>query len=283
MPHTCADGISTASKGTHEHANVRHLRSHRGHSRHVDAAVAARPARSDQDGRSGGLRRLPPRRAPRVRSVHGTEPGGVHRGRLAGHQEHPAGADGEAVAAAPSGADHRGHGRRRQPHERPPRLRCRSRRGTHRALLVRQQLARVEGPLRRCARHHLRRVRDRRDQQRELEVLRLPDDPDVDQAGAAAHPVLVPRQPGHRGPSRHEPHVARAHRPGDTRRLRRDVARPQGRHAPRRRAELGAARRMHDGAGDRTDRGRGARHRASRDDRAARAVRTTCTSTITWC
>ena len=41
-----------------------------------------------------------------------------------------------------------------------------------------------EGPFRRHPRHHLRRVQERRDQQRELEVLRLSDDPDVDQAGA---------------------------------------------------------------------------------------------------
>ena len=169
-----------------------------------------RSTRSDQDGRRSGLRRVPPRRAPRVGSVHGTEPGGVHRGRVAGHEEHPPRADGEAVAVAPSGADHRRHVRRRQPDERPPRLRCRPRRRTHRALLVRQQLARVEGSVRRRPRHHLRRLRDGRDQQRELEVLRLPDDPDVDQAGAEPDPVLVSGQPGHRRSPRHEPDVARA-------------------------------------------------------------------------
>jgi alkanesulfonate monooxygenase SsuD/methylene tetrahydromethanopterin reductase-like flavin-dependent oxidoreductase (luciferase family) len=50
-------------------------------------------------------------------------------------------------------------------------------RGADRALLVRQHLAGVEAALRGHARHHLRRVRDRRDQQREQRVLRLPDDP----------------------------------------------------------------------------------------------------------
>ena len=75
--------------------------------------------------------------------------------------------------------------RRRQPDQRASRLRRRPRRRTHRALLVRQQLARVDGALRRRPRHHLRCVRHGRDQQRELEVLRLPHDPDVDQAGPA--------------------------------------------------------------------------------------------------
>ena len=47
------------------------------------------------------------------------------------------------------GADHRGHVRRRPPHRRPARLRRRSRRRPDRALLVRQQLAGVEGAVRR--------------------------------------------------------------------------------------------------------------------------------------
>ena len=88
--------------------------------------------------------------------------------------------------------------RRRQPHRRPARLRRRPRRRPDRALLVRQQLAGVEGSVRRRARHHLRRLRHGPDQQRELEVLRLPDHPDVDQAGAGADPVLVSGQPGDR-------------------------------------------------------------------------------------
>ena len=111
----------------------------------------------------------------------------------------------------------------------------------HRALLVRQQLAGVEGPLRRRDRHHLRRLRHRRDQQRELQVLRLPDHPDVDQAGAEPDPVLVPGQPGHSRPPWHEPDVAGPDRPGLARPLRRDLERPQGRHPSSRRARLGAA------------------------------------------
>ena len=103
------------------------------------------------------------------------EPGGVHRGRLPGDDEHPARPDGEAAAAAPPGADHRGHVRRRPAHGRPPRLRRRPRRGADRALLVRQQLAGVEAALRGHPRDHLRRVRDRRDLEREQHVLRLPD------------------------------------------------------------------------------------------------------------
>ena len=94
-------------------------------------------------------------------SLHGTEPRGVHRGRVAGHEEDPSRADGEAVAAAPSRADHRGHVRGRPAHERAARLRRRSGCRADRALLVRQQLAGVEGALRGHAGHHLRRARHR--------------------------------------------------------------------------------------------------------------------------
>ncbi len=41
--------------------------------------------------------------------------------------------------------------------------------------------------------HHLRRLRDRRDLEREQQVLRLPDDPALHEAAPGPDPVLVPR------------------------------------------------------------------------------------------
>ena len=64
-------------------AHLRHLRPHRGHSGHADAPAVPGSARSDQARRRGRVRGIPPRRAPRLRPVHGAQPGGVHRGRLA--------------------------------------------------------------------------------------------------------------------------------------------------------------------------------------------------------
>ena len=54
-------------------------------------------------------------------------------------------------------------------------------------------LARVEAALRGHARHHLRRVRDRRDLEREQRVLRLPDGSARDEAVPESDPVLVSR------------------------------------------------------------------------------------------
>ena len=240
-----ANSVDPMSLRWRDETHVRHLRSHRGHTRHSDATTAERSTRSDQDGRRSGLCRFPSRRTPWLGPVHGTEPRGVHRGRLPDHQEHPPGADGEVVAAASPRSDHRRHGHRRQPDQWSSRLRCRPRRRTHRALLVRQQLAGVEGSVRRHPRHHLRGVRDWRDQQRELEVLRLPDHPYVDETRTEPDSVLVPRQPGHRRSPWHEPDVAGPDRQGVARRVRRDLECPQGRHPPRRRSQLRTARRLH--------------------------------------
>ena len=76
-------------------------------------------------------------------------------------QNDPHGPDGQAAPAPPPGATGRGHVRDRQPHQRPARVRRRSRRGADRALLVQQQLARVARPLRGRARHHQPRAAHR--------------------------------------------------------------------------------------------------------------------------
>ena len=55
------------------------------------------------------------------------------------------------------------------------------------------------------------------DQQRELQVLRLPDHPAVDEARAEPDSVLVPGQPGDRRSPRHEPDVAGPDRQGGVR------------------------------------------------------------------
>src|SRR5215203_2157555 len=93
-------------KENHGHANVRHLRPHRGHPWHIHTTTAQRPVGPDQDGRRSGLRRFPPGRASRVGPLHGTEPGGVHRRGITDHEEHPPRTDGEVAPAAPSGAHH---------------------------------------------------------------------------------------------------------------------------------------------------------------------------------
>ena len=167
---------------------------------------------------------------------------------------------------ASPGADHRGHGRARQPDQRSARLRRGPRRRAHRALLVRQQLARFEGSLRRRAGHHLRRIRHGRDQQRELEVLRISDDPAVDQTRPEPDPVLVPGEPDHRRSTWHEPDVAGTDRPGRSRPLRRDMERAPRRHPSRRWARFSAARRLHDDAGNQPDGERVARRRSAHDE-----------------
>ena len=82
--------------------------------------------RADEDGRRGGLRRLPPRRAPRHRSVHGAEPGDLPRRRRPSDEADQARPAREAAAAPPSGAGHRRHLRARPAHRRAGRLRRRA-------------------------------------------------------------------------------------------------------------------------------------------------------------
>ena len=199
--------------GTRGYADVRHLRPHRGHPGHAHAAAAEGPTRSRADGRPGRFQRVLPGGAPRLRPLHGADPGAVHRRRLADHRHDPDGSDGEAPAAPPSGAPDRGHVRGRQPHQRPARVRRRPRRCTRSSTsgsaatgrLAAERFEDVLGIIRRA-------LRTGEISSRGIEVLRLPHDADGDAAGPGAHPVLVPRQSGHRRSVRTQPDVAGAGR-----------------------------------------------------------------------
>ncbi len=157
--------------------------------------------------------------------------------------------------------------------ERTPRLRRRSRRGTDRALLVRQQLAGVEGAVRGRPRHHLRRVRDRRDlAARTSKFYDFPTIPLSTKPVQNPIPFWYPGSPVTAG--RHGMNLMW---PGPidqagVRRLRRDVAQAQGRHAsrldgPNSEPRVGCTMVLAIAPTET----RGARHRAPRHDRAAAA------------
>ena len=131
----------------------------------------------DQARRRGRAARVPSRRAPRLRPLHGAEPGDLHRRRLADHDEqirlgpmvkllplhHPVRIieDMCVVDQLTGGRLDFGVGRGVAPIEH-----------SWFGSTWTESKATVRGH----ARDHLRRVRDRRDLEREQHVLRLPDD-----------------------------------------------------------------------------------------------------------
>ena len=83
--------------------DLRHLRPHRGHSRHADAAAApgsARPRRSSPTRPGSTSFHLAEHHGSEP--LHGADAGDLHRRRVADHEDDPLRADGEAAAAAPS-------------------------------------------------------------------------------------------------------------------------------------------------------------------------------------
>ena len=102
-----------------------------------------RPPRPHPDGRRGRLLRLPPRRAPRHRPVHGAEPGDLpRRGRRSRRRaDPPRSARQDPSPPSPAPRD-RGHLHARPAHRRARRVRRRPRHRRDRALLVPGRLVR---------------------------------------------------------------------------------------------------------------------------------------------